>query len=143
MKTAMDVIVNSKEVMTNQIGESGKISEYSLAFSKLFENPNSKELFLNIFKNSKTINGKIYALIALYSLDKQIYGKLKKDFDGREKISTFWYCEKDQYPIDEIFKEIEEKDLLHKVLILPVSSGDIDKSKVSDKTENDTKNKKD
>lgn len=120
MEEATNILINSKAVTTNQIGEGGEISEYSLAFSKLFDHPKSKELFLKIFKDSKTINGKVYALIALYSLDNKIYNNFKKEFKGTEMVSTFWYCERTKYPINKIFKEIESEDFLLKVLVSPM-----------------------
>lgn len=53
-------------------GISGNISEGEIAFKAVLNGNNPKEKFIDIFKNANP-QGKCYALVALHSLDLELY----------------------------------------------------------------------
>jgi hypothetical protein len=79
------------------------------AFQTLLSSPNAKEQFTTLFEKGNT-PARLYALCALYSLDKVAFEKLSKSFKLDEKIFTQFGCVVDELKASEILKNISNGD---------------------------------
>lgn len=116
------LLINSRILSTFHIYYEEYISEESLAFSMLCYSdmslPAKQKFFYNIFQESKYISGKLYALIAMYSLDRRMYYKLKKKLNASDKV--VFLCgdiEDSKCLVDYILKGIETKNLSIQIFV--------------------------
>ncbi|MCX7748088.1 MAG: hypothetical protein N2645_14570 [Clostridia bacterium] len=79
-------ILCKAEVFSNgPTGYAGIMSNEIKAYAKLFSNKNAKDLFMKL-ENEGTLEGKLYALCALYYLDNDYYNKVIINYSLCDKM---------------------------------------------------------
>ncbi|MBN1670615.1 MAG: hypothetical protein JXR37_06260, partial [Kiritimatiellae bacterium] len=77
IEKAFKILMNSTAFTTSHIYCRAAPSEYAWAFSVVYMgSQNPTEAFHRLFENAPTVCGKLYALVALYSLDRPAYHRL-------------------------------------------------------------------
>lgn len=109
LKKAFTILKETDILSYKTVGAAASDSRNCWAFTKLLDSKNNTELFKELFKDSKYVSGKIYALIALHKLDQKSYQALKEQIKETE-IMNQYYCLKSATPTKKIFTKIEKGD---------------------------------
>jgi hypothetical protein len=117
---ARNILINSSGITTNRIYEGGEISEYSWAFSIILKNDNALKNFKDIFEKSRFLGGKIYALIAIFHIDKKEYYRLKATIKDENIVNVLKYCLREEFQFKDISKEIESGELLDTIKLTEI-----------------------
>lgn len=104
---AYDYLAESDEVISHYTARMRKYSKGAWSFSILLSTIKDSRVYIQLFNESKYDAGKIYALMALETIDRGLYKKLwrrmKKDFEITVAIGSIF----SPYDRQEIRKSIE------------------------------------
>lgn len=105
VKKAFSVLKETDIVSSKTVNVDAAKSRNCWAFTKLFDSRNNIQLFKELFKDSKYVSGKIYALIALHKLEPKSYQILKEEIKEPE-IAEQDNCVKSYISTKKMFTEI-------------------------------------
>jgi hypothetical protein len=114
----IDNLISCNLFTTDRIAASGKYSIYSVCFSRLMISNDALKNFKYIAKNAYHNEGKCYALLALYKLDKKEYYNQKDIIHDNDCIKVMWGCIIQRWSIDEFYTKIE-KEILYDNIMIP------------------------
>ena len=107
VKKAFSVLKETDIVSSKIVNDDAAKSRNCWAFTKLLDSKNNIELFKELFKDSKYVSGKIYALIALYKLEPKSYQILKEEIKEPEIVEQGG-CIVFHIPTKKLFADIEK-----------------------------------
>ncbi len=104
--------LRTAEVFTDgSSGVGGSMSEEIKAFKKLFESSIARDSFIKL-EQEANIEGKLYALCALYFLDRSYYGKaIEKYKSSNETVKVQGGCMQWSTKLSDQIKEFDESDI--------------------------------
>jgi hypothetical protein len=115
---AKRLLTEATVVTSAKVYSRGDFSVLSVAFTVLwreltYQTPHWKE----IFEMSNSVHGKIYALIALWIYDAEVYEDLKRTLDGQTPVNIKMGCIEWKEPVAEVLRMIEDGKLFRRVVI--------------------------
>jgi hypothetical protein len=103
-KNAYKILCKADSFSTSGTGYGGDMSQETEAYAKLYKSKDAKEVFVQLEKNSN-MQGKLYALSALYFFDKERYDLLVQEYmDSDKTVRIMAGCILGSYPLSEIIK---------------------------------------
>lgn len=116
LEEAYRLLRDTSRIETSKIYESGKPSQLVTAYQRIALSKEARQLFISLFRESKTDAGRVYALIWLWKHDRNSYVSLLKHMKSEMGIDSMWYDLKLKYKWPELQKMLEnyqlEKELL-------------------------------
>lgn len=108
IQDAYNFLAKAEVFSCDPISDGGFMSEEIKAYIKLFNSQNAKDLFKQL-EGEGTIEGKLFALCALYYLDNTYYNKVIEKYILSDKMATEQYgCFRSELKVNEIIKKNEE-----------------------------------
>ena len=86
---AMEILKNAYSVDDEVTGDGGSVSLQRYSYKKIRK---SKDLLTELFNEAKTNEGKVYALMGLSSLDRELYKKYYEQIDPEITIKRLQGC---------------------------------------------------
>jgi hypothetical protein len=93
-------------------GYGGDMSTETQAYVKLYQSIDAKEVFVELEKDSN-MQGKLYALSALYYLDKELYDDLVEKYtDSQRSVDILSGCLGGTYDVRDVIRTDDKDNLL-------------------------------
>jgi hypothetical protein len=106
------VLTEAQRFETGRIFESGEESKVAAAFTKLLESPDAASSFLKVFEESDTDVGKVYALLGLYQVDRDLFNKLLPRLNQNEFVPVLWFGVSSNQTIGQLVSKIRSGELM-------------------------------
>ena len=121
IERAKEILIACKTVTSNYISESGKPSRNAWAFTTIYQlaQKNGSNVFVEIIEKSLNNEGKIYALCALFRLDREKFNALSENY-RLKKISVLWYCSQSEKESNFFFEKIKDENFFNMLLLFPI-----------------------
>ncbi len=84
-------ITQAQRFETGRIFESGEKSKTVAAFLDLLESPDASSRLLKVFQESYTDVGKVYALLGLYQVNRNLFDELLPRLNQKKSIPVLWF----------------------------------------------------
>lgn len=116
---ARAIIENARVVSSSRVFEAGSPSRTAWAFTVLYHGDSAEKAarFEDIFRRAVHPEGKIYALAALYRLDRAGYDRLKRQL----QFGQAWFrigCILDVFSAEQVFHEVIPSEPFFRDLLL-------------------------
>lgn len=102
---------------SNRIGYAGRLSAEARCFSRLFRSEDNLEIFKRLFNETESQASKLYALVALYKLDRETYKSYSNAVDKTQKVWTMSGCCFGEYEMGWEINAIEKYDVFYFVYV--------------------------
>ncbi|MFH1998528.1 MAG: hypothetical protein ABIK28_02555 [Planctomycetota bacterium] len=101
----------------NRIGYEGRLSSEARCFSRLYRSEDHLKIFKRLFNETNSMASKLYALVAFYALDREIYGLYSDAVDRSLKVYTMYGCCLGEYEVGWLIDAIETHDVFSHVYV--------------------------
>lgn len=116
MKRSSQNLIDTDKIEFARTDESGMLSNLTSSFILVLSEKKPEKQFVDIFIKGKTIEAKIYALLGLFSLNREKYYTYMEHLNGDEIVLVQEGCLIFDVRVSDILVKIEDGSLLQKVM---------------------------
>lgn len=116
MKRSSQNLINTDKIEFARTDESGMLSNLTSSFILVLSEKNPEKQFVDIFIKGKTNEAKIYALLGLFSLNREKYYTYMEQLNGDGIVLVQEGCLIFEVRVSDILVKIEDGSLLQKVM---------------------------
>lgn len=111
----ISILAHAESVESKLIGEEGIESKQTNSFIRLNKKEN-RDKFIKLYNESRSIHGKIYALVWFFDNDRTLYMRYKNELNRNENVTIYHGDVKLISPLSDIFPLIESNTLKDHIL---------------------------
>ncbi|MGG8095622.1 hypothetical protein PGO14_08490 [Klebsiella aerogenes] len=116
MKRSSQNLIDTDKIEFARTDESGMLSNLTSSFILVLSEKNPEKQFVDIFIKGKTNEAKIYALLGLFSLNREKYYTYMEQLNGDGIVLVQEGCLIFEVRVSDILVKIEDGSLLQKVM---------------------------